>query len=131
MGSIPTPLKKLNNKLEHEDIESIEEIISNLSSIVKPSEVNNLIKVLSLLKKLEDYIKWAEHPVHVNEFKNKYGSTYLQARTSIKDEKGKTKWVSAYLGSLSEFPKGVNDPKAIEMAKPLIRKKLKKIYEIQ
>ena len=84
------------------------------------------INMISIMK----YIKWMEHPIHINEYKDKYGNVYLQARTSIKDKSNKKKWVNAYVGSLKEYPKGVLDAYAIKKGKGLIRQKLKKYFEI-
>ena len=44
------------------------------------------------------------------------------------DDKGKTKWLNAYVGSVKKFPKGENDPEALALGKILIRKKLIKYY---
>jgi hypothetical protein len=54
----------------------------------------------------------------------------LHARTSLKDAFGRTKWISAYLGSVQNFEKGENDPIALKKGKELIREKLRTFYKL-
>lgn len=127
-GTIPSVFSNLDYKLEQDEKNQIESLLSLIKKIVSQSDVAKITAVLANLTTLEQYIKWMEHPVYLNEFKDKNGNRYIQGRTSIKGTDGKTKWISAYIGSLNEYPKGVTDPNALRKAKPLIRKKLKPYY---
>jgi hypothetical protein len=82
------------------------------------------INMISIMK----YIKWMEHPIYLSAFNNKNGKVYLQAKTANKDKTGKTKWISAYVGTLNDYPKGVSDPDAIKKGKSIIRQKIKKYF---
>jgi hypothetical protein len=129
LGASPSIVKELDIKTETAEIDSIEELIGEFPKLIKDDKSFKLaVRLLTRLEKLQAYLSWLEHPIYLNEFKDKYGNVYLQGRTSIKDDDGKTKWISAYVGALSDYPKGVNDPNALRKAKPLIRKKLKKFY---
>jgi hypothetical protein len=129
-GTQPPIFNNLDYKLEQEEKIQIEGILSLINKIVEPSDVSKITAVLANLMVLEKYMKWMEHPIYLNEFKNKNGNRYIQGRTSVKEKDGKTKWISAYVGRISEYPKGVNDSNAFSKAKPLIRKKLKKYYDL-
>lgn len=130
-GSIPAVFGSLNPKFEQEERLDIEKIISCIKNAVKPSDVSKITAVLVYLETIEQYIRWMDYPIYLNEFKDKKGNRYLQARTSIKDINGKTNWVNAYIGSMKDYPKGINDPSAMEKAKPLVRKKLKKYFGVK
>lgn len=130
-GGLPPMFKELNYKSELEDLNTIETKISDIANLMKPKGADKLVyPLIAHLETLERYIKWMNHPVYLNEYKDKYGNKYLQARTSIKDENGKTNWINAYIGTISDYPDGVNDLAALDKAKPLIRKKLKKYFGI-
>ena len=132
-GTLPPIFKGLDYKLENEDRERIESIIQEFPKLVSIEDgtLQLVISVLDRLQALERHIKWMKHPIYLNEFKDKYDNKYIQARTSLKGADGKTKWISAYIGSINEYPNGVNDVRAMDKAKPLIRKKLKKYFEIK
>jgi len=89
--------------------------------------VSEILDTLQQLKQLTEYL---EHPIYMNEFKDKYGNSYLQARTYITDEQGKKKWKNSYIGTIKEFPYGIEDKKAIEKGRSLLREKLKSHYNI-
>lgn len=129
-GTLPPVFNALDYKVEQDEKLQIEGLLSLMKKIVMPSDVSKITAVLANLILLEKYIKWIEHPIYLNEFKDKNGNRYIQGRTSIKGSDGKTKWISAYVGSVNEYPKGVNDPEALRKARPIIRKKLKKYFEI-
>lgn len=84
---------------------------------------------LQRLSKLENYEKFLNHPIHINEFKDKYGNVFLQARASYNME-GKIKYLNAYVGALGDYTKGNKDKAAIRKGKTLLRAKLKDIYKI-
>ncbi len=131
-GTIPSIFKELNSKLEFDDYNAVANLVADFPKLMgKDEELGLVTRVLSRLVKLENYLNWIEYPIHINEFKDKYGNTYLQARTSIKDEFGKTKWVNSYIGALKDFPKGINDSEALKKGKTLIRKKLKKYFDLK
>jgi hypothetical protein len=79
---------------------------------------------------LIDYSKILNQKVYLSTYKDKYGNTFLHARTSLKDAFGKTKWISAYLGSIQNFEKGEKDPIALKKGKELIREKLRTFYKL-
>ena len=131
-GHLPDFVDKMDSKLETTEKEQVETIFSEFSKLAKSGKnVHIIAKAVVFFESLENFQKWVEHPIYINEFKDKKGNKYLQGRTSIKNVKGKTTWVSAYIGSMKEYPKGVNDPNAMEKAKPLIRMKLKKYFGIK
>jgi len=131
-GTMPAIFNQLDYKLEFEDKDRIEALVSVFPTLIKSKEDLHLVfEVLSNLHTLEQYQRWIDHPIYLNEFNDKYGNVYIQARTSIKGTDGKTKWVSAYIGSLNDYPKGTSDPLALEKAKPLIRQRLKKYFGLK
>ena len=130
-GGIPPIFNELDIKTEFEDLEAIQQLVSKFPKLSgQPQEWERTVRIVHAISSLEHYLRWMEHPIHINEFKDKYGHVYLQSRTSVKDESGKTKWISAYVGSLKEYPKGVEDPQALKKGKSLIRKKIKKYFGI-
>ena len=74
------------------------------------------------------YVNLLRHPIHINEFKNKNGSIFYQARASIKDSRRKKVWINGYIGPSHKFYKGVDDPFAIEIGRAAVLKKLRKFY---
>ena len=132
LGNTPNIFNDLNEKSENQDLDVIKGLISKISILLEGDKhYPRVFGILSQLEDLDNYYKWIEHPIYLNEFKDKNGNIYLQARTSIKDQNGKTKWLNAYVGSKNEYPKGVNDPNALDKAKPLIRKKLKPYFGLK
>jgi hypothetical protein len=95
-----------------------------ISNIEKSYETINLVNRLKRIKKFLNY------PIHINEYKDKYGNVYLQARTSIRDNSNKKKWVSSYVGALKDFPDGINSLDALIKGKALLRKKIESLYDI-
>jgi hypothetical protein len=81
------------------------------------------------LNKLETYKNFLKHPIHINEYKDKYGNRFLQARASYNAD-GKIKYTNAYVGTFADFPKGNQDQLAISKGKNLVRAKLKGIYKL-
>jgi hypothetical protein len=127
---------KLPPILTHEDLDETDrkEINTLFKSIIRRINtkedkefISEIIDKLQLLKQFTEYL---EHPIYMNEFKDKYGNTYLQARTYVLNEDGKKKWKNSYIGTLKEFPDGIEDKKAIEKGKILLRAKLKSHYKI-
>lgn len=90
----------------------------------------SLNEVFLKIDKLRTYAKILHQKVYLNTYKDKYGNSFLHARTSLKDNAGKTKWISAYLGSLQNFEKGKKDPIALEKGKELLREKLRTFYKL-
>jgi hypothetical protein len=130
LGNDITEFDALDPELEKEEIETIRKKLLSISETITPDRkiFHAVIKVLNELEYLSKVIDLLQHPVHINTFSDKYGNTFLQARTSIRDSNGKTKWINAYLGSTKKFEKGQNDPEALTLGKALIRKKLKPYY---
>ena len=90
----------------------------------------SLNEVILKVSKLITYSKILNQKVYLSTYKDKYGNTFLHARTSLKDAFGKTKWISAYLGSIENFEKGERDSIALEKGKELIREKLRTFYKL-
>ena len=81
------------------------------------------------LEKLMDYSIILNQKIYVNSFSDKYGNTFLQARSYLKNSEGKGKWITAYLGSTQNFQNGDQDIKALTKARELIWEKMKPILE--
>ncbi len=120
---------------EYKEMEKISEEIH--WAIVGPKKFEgnfdyykSLNGVILNVSKLITYSKILNQKVYVNPYSDKYGNTFLQARTSVKDSFGKTKWISAYLGSIQNFEKGEKDPFALEKGKEVIREKLSAFYQL-
>ena len=121
----------IKNIEELRELNVYEEMIKN-SNIIKesvedPQCFKNILKVLINLDNLEMYDNLLKHPIYINLFRDKNGNQYLQARSSIKFN-NKVIWVNAYVGKLSEYAKGVDDPNALIKGKMLVRKKLFEKY---
>ena len=86
------------------------------------------LEVVQKAERLIQYVNLLRHPIHLNEFKNKNGSVFYQARASIKDQNGKKVWLNGYIGPSHKFYKGIDDPFAIEIGKAAVLKKLRKFY---
>ena len=118
-------VKKLNELKEYEHAEKLQSQIDILHTIL--ADDNNLDLVLKVFKNLiriELYDNIFHHPININQFKDKNGNIFLNARASIKQTSGKLKWISAYVGTIKDYPNGVNDKNAYEKGEGLIRKKL-------
>ena len=77
-------------------------------------------------------MRFLKHPVHINEFKDKYGNKFIQARTSLMDKSTKKlKNISAYVGSYTDYPKGIQSPEAILKGRMLARKKLEAFFQLK
>jgi hypothetical protein len=92
-------------------------------------DYNIIYAAFERIKKLETFEKFLRHPIHINEFKDKYGNRFLQARASY-SVGGKIKYTNAYVGTFADFPKGNQDQRAIDKGKNLVRAKLKGIYKL-
>jgi hypothetical protein len=89
-------------------------------------------KTAHILFKIEEYKRFLNHPVHINEFKDKYGNKFIQARTSLMDKSTKKlKNISAYVGSYTDYPKGIHSPEAILKGRMLARKKLEAFFQLK
>ena len=117
--------------LDETDKNKIKALYNRINRRIKEAKGIELISdILEILQQLKQFTEYLEHPIYMNEFKDKYGNAYLQARTYILNEDGKKKWKNSYIGTLKEFPEGVEDKKAIERGKILLRAKLKTHYKI-
>ena len=122
----------LNQKgLDETDSIKIKTLFNSIKRRITTKEDKQLISdILDILQQLKQITEYLEHPIYMNEFTDKYGNSYLQARTYILNEDGKKKWINSYIGTLKEFPGGVEDKKAIERGKKLLRMKLLSNYKI-
>ncbi len=117
---------------EKEQLEDINTRLLELSKLVeKKDDFTNAVSLVNHLTYLENYTKLLAQPIHINQFKDKNNNVFLQARTTIKDKLGRTKWVNAYVGTLKDYPKGVNDVEAIKKGQILIRQKIKGHFGIK
>jgi len=122
----------LNQKgLDETDLNKIKTLFNSIKRRITTKEDKQLISnILDNLQQLKQITEYLEHPIYMNEFKDKYGNAYLQARTYVLNEDGKKKWKNSYIGTLKEFPEGIEDKKAIEKGRLLLREKLKSHYKI-
>ena len=127
-GDRPDEFDDLDPNLEKEEIEKINERFDSIKKIINKEIFQAVIKVQTDLEYLKRFREIMDGPFYLNTISDKYGNQYIQARTTIKDGKGKTNWLNAYVGSMKKFPKGENDPEALALGKILIRKKLIKHY---
>jgi hypothetical protein len=95
-------------------------------------ELNIVINSNIIITRVEEYMRFLKHPVHINEYKDKYGNKFIQARTSLMDKKTKKlKNISAYVGSYTDYPKGIHSPEAILKGRMLARKKLEAFFQLK
>ena len=88
----------LGNLTDSEEYREMEIIANEIILILRPNgnryneEGIKHPVPLEAIKKAErliQYVNLLRHPIHLNEFKNKNGSVFYQARASIKDSNGK------------------------------------------
>jgi len=131
-GLKPSEFEKFDQIQEKNQIDDINQQLTELSNLVEKKEnCHFAIKIISLLENIDNYNKLLAQPIHINEFKDKNNNKFLQARTTFKNQVGKTKWVNAYVGTYKQYPKGVNDPEAIKKGQILIRQKIKGHFGIK
>jgi hypothetical protein len=132
IGSKPNNFDILDPIQEKDQIDDINQQLAELSKLVEKNEICRLaIKIITHLENIDNYNKFLSQPIHINEFKDKNNNKFLQARTTFKNQVGKTKWVNAYVGTFKQYPKGVNDPEAIKKGEILIRQKIKGNFGIK
>ena len=132
IGSKPNNFDILDPIQEKDQIDDVNQQLTELSNLVEKKEICRLtIKIITLLENIDNYNKLLTQPIHINEFKDKNNNKFLQARTTLKNNLGKTLWVNAYVGTFKQYPKGVNDPDAIKKGQILIRQKLKVHFGIK
>jgi hypothetical protein len=132
IGSKPNNFDILDPIQEKDQIDDINQQLTELSKLVEKNEICRLaIKIIIHLENIDNYNKFLSQPIHINEFKDKNNNKFLQARTTFKNQVGKTKWVNAYVGTFKQYPKGVNDPEAIKKGEILIRQKIKSHFGIK
>jgi virulence-associated protein VapD len=131
-GRTPSLFSQLDEKEDDYIIEKINRVYDSIKKVLEKDLISNfkiMIGAVVAFDNLDNIYTFINHPIHLNVFKNKSGNTYLQARTTIK-ENNKVKWISAYVGPANEYIKGVEDPFALRKGTTLIRKKLIKHYRI-
>jgi hypothetical protein len=132
IGSKPDNFDILDPIQEKDQINDINKQLTELSKLVEKNDICRLaIKIITHLENIDNYNKLLSQPIHINEFKDKNNNKFLQARTTFKNQVGKTKWVNAYVGTFKQYPKGVNDPEAIKKGQILIRQKIKGHFGIK
>ena len=132
IGNKPHNFDGLDPLQEIKLIEDIDAQLTELAKLVESKEnIQNAIRLITRLHTLDNYYNLLSHTVHINEFKDKNNNKFLQARTTFKNQMGKTKWVNAYVGTFKQYPKGVNDPEAIKKGQILIRQKIKGHFGIK
>jgi hypothetical protein len=130
-SGIPKSISEgLDEELDRIHLDKIRAICDRFRDLFSDKKLREkrqeFVDFLEQIDTLLSYEKIISKGLYINEYKDKYGNKYLQARTSIK-VKGKTKWVAAYLGSKEQYPKGINDPIALKNGKHLILEKLLKL----
>lgn len=131
-GATIIDFNSLDPIVEKEQVEDINTHLLALSKLVeKKDDFKRAYSLVNHLTYLENYTKLLAQPIRINQFKDKNNNIFLQARTTIKDNLGKTKWVNAYVGTLRDYPKGVNDVEAIKKGQILIRQKIKGHFGIK
>jgi hypothetical protein len=131
-GSVPSDFNGLDPIQEKEQVEDINTHLLELTKLVEKNDNFKLaVNLVNHLTYLEKYIKLLAQPIRINQFKDKNNNIFLQARTTMKDTSGNTKWVNAYVGTLKDYPKGVNDSEAIKKGQILIRQKIKGHFGIK
>ncbi len=132
IGSKPDNFDIFDPIQEKDQIDDINQQLAELSKLVEKNDICRLaIKIITHLENIDNYNKLLAQPIHINEFKDKKNNKFLQARTTFKNQVGKTKWVNAYVGTFKQYPKGVNDPEAIKKGQILIRQKIKGHFGIK
>jgi len=131
-GSVPSDFNSLDPIEEKEQAEDINTHLLELTKLVeKKDDFKRAVSLVNHLTYLENYTKLLAQPIRINQFKDKNNNIFLQARTTIKDNLGKTKWVNAYVGTHKDYPKGVNDAEAIKKGQILIRQKIKGYFGLK
>ena len=127
----------LGNLTDSEEYREMEIIANEIIQILRPNGnrykeegIKHPVPLEAVQKaeRLIQYLNLLRHPIHINEFKNKNGSIFYQARASIKDQNGKKVWLNGYIGPSHKFYKGIDDPFAIEIGRAAVLKKLRKFY---
>ena len=135
-GSIPIALGVEEHRYTKE-YEEMEKISKELHDFLKEKwkaerdydSYRAICPLFAQLEKLMDYSIILNQKIYVNSFSDKYGNTFLQARSYLKNSEGKGKWITAYLGSTQNFQNGDQDIKALTKARELIWEKMKPILE--
>ena len=135
-GSIPIALGVEEHRYTKE-YEEMEKISKELHDFLKEKwkaerdfdSYRAIYPLFAQLEKLMDYSIILNQKIYVNSFSDKYGNTFLQARSYLKNPDGKGKWITAYLGSTENFQNGDQDIKALTKARELIWEKMKPILE--
>lgn len=118
-------LEELNPTTEQELLHELEFYAKEIRVIFKQKGAKEiLIKSLDAFSRIEAIEALINQKVYLNEYSNKNGKKYIQARTSISKPDGKTSWLNAYVGPQEDFKLGTKDPEALRIGKELIRKKL-------
>jgi hypothetical protein len=131
IGSKPNDFDGLDPNQEKTLYDEVNKLLDKLSNLVETKENCRLIiNTINILESLGNIKKLIEQPVNINIFRDKNDNQFLQARTTF-NHNGKTKWVNAYVGSIKQYPKGVNDPDAIKKGQILIRQKIKSYFGIK
>lgn len=137
-GSIPIALGVEEHRYtkEYEEMEKIsKELHDFLKEIWKAEkDFDSFRAIFPFFKQVEKLMNYSiilNQKIYVNSFSDKYGNTFLQARSYLKNPDGKGKWITAYLGSTQNFQNGDQDVKALAKAKELIWEKMKSIFKIR
>ena len=120
-----------------EEYKEMEKIADEIFQLVYPSRkryieegIVNAVPMEAVQKaeRLIQYANLLRHPIHINEFKDKNGNIFYQARASIKDSNGKKVMLNGYIGPSHKFYKGIEDIEAVEIGRKAVLKKLRKFY---
>ena len=118
-------IEELNPSSEYEIIQNLEASRKKINAAFLDKNVRAILnQVMTAFADIETVEALLKQKVYLNEFSNKYGKKYVQARTSHVKSDGKTSWVNAYVGPLDNFKQGLKDPEALKIGRELMRKKL-------
>jgi hypothetical protein len=127
-------LVNFTNSEEYKEMEKIaDEIIQLLYPNGKRYKEEGMkwaipLEAVQKVERLIQYANLLRHPIHINEFKDKNGNVFYQARASIKDSNGKKVMLNGYIGPSHKFYKGIEDPEAVEIGRKAVLKKLRNFY---
>ncbi len=123
---VPADLKTIfDPETEKSMIDKLNLAESTLQELFHNSELRKIIlSAITSFEVIGDIENLVNYRVYLNEYSNKYGKKYIQARASYQNKSGKKVWVNAYVGPLENFKGELKDPEAIKLGKKLIRKKL-------
>ena len=129
-GEVPKSLKVDKYRM-FDEYREMEEISNELHDILQetPGGIprDKLMYVVNKTDRLIKFGKMINYPIHLNIFKNKNGTEFIQARSSIVTDEGRI-MVNAYIGSTDVYKGGVDDEEANMRGRKALYKKMRKHF---